>query len=674
MVDIFLFTPLSTGSLTDNIDKFITKCKSELTVFGSTLAWEAPVWPNIAVFSKLGVTTRKPSHEQVMDVGFRDFAKSYFRYQQGHNPTKGRNELKALRAIEAALLKLTGTAKIDRISFSILDEAAVLASEYYSKGAAYQCGRELERLAKFLADNNMAQASLESWKHPIVRPDDKNRTGKRGKELREKRLPDDVALNTLAEIFSNNPAHPRDIFTTSVFAMLMSAPSRITEVLALPVHCEIREKDRDGDERYGWRFYANKGFESDIKWIPTTMSTVAAEAIRRLTRLSANARRLATWAEENPTKFYRHSNCPNVRDDALLSMAQVCQALGLAYSTKKLCTTSLNNRKLITQDGVYTLNDLWKYVVSRLPEDFPWYDRDKGIKFSEALCALNANQLHGNRACSPVELHKPSHNFFNNDLSPRVSLTNGSHRSIFDRHGYRSESGAALKLTSHQPRHLLNTVAQRGGLSNLEIAKWSGRASVQQNRTYNHMSDYELVGLAESIDPSKSLYGPSGAVESHIPVTSLEFNTLDRAAAHVTEYGYCVHDYTISPCEKYRDCINCTEQVCIKGDFKNLLRIKERLERTEQLYETAKLALEQGEIGADRWYQYHEKTVFRLRDLVSILEDPKIENGSQVKLRGNDFSQLRRVIGKKAAEAIESKSAEAAMLADMRDLLGGGLG
>ena len=60
-----------------------------------------------------------------------------------------------------------------------------------------------------------------------------------------------------------------------------------------------------------------------------------------------------------------------------------------------------------------------------------------------------------------------------------------------------------------------------------------------------------------------------------------------------------------------------------------------------------------GEIGADRWYQYHKKTVTRLRELVAILEDPDIENGAQIKLRGNDFSQLRRVVAKKSNEAIE---------------------
>ncbi|MED5738117.1 integrase, partial [Enterobacter ludwigii] len=86
--------------------------------------------------------------------------------------------------------------------------------------------------------------------------------------------------------------------------------------------------------------------------------------------------------------------------------------------------------------------------------------------------------------------------------------------------------------------------------------------------------------------------------------------TLEHAAVHVTEYGYCVHDYTMSPCEKFRDCVNCTEQVCIKGDdAEKLDRIKIRLEKLERLFFLADAAVESGEIGTDRWYQYHKKTV-----------------------------------------------------------------
>lgn len=506
MAEIFQFKPKATLTAAENLEAFISKCRDQLTVFGSDLNWEHPVWPNITVFAKLGVITRKPMQGEVQDPEFIDFAKAYFRYQQGHHPTGSKNESKALRAVESALLQVNGNANIGGMSISVLDEAAELARQYYSDSLAYHCGREIERLAKFVAENQLVSSAVQNWINPIKRAEDKNKTGREARKNREHKLPSNIALYALAEIFANDPIYERDIFTTSVFAMLMSAPSRISEVLALPADCEVFETDREGIERYGWRFFAGKGYEGDIKWIPTVMVGVAKTAVARIKILSENARQLSKWIEMHPHRFYRHSNCPKVADDEPLTMEQSCMALGFAFESRKQCRSSLYNRGLAQKDGVHTLNSLWQHTMARLPDDFPWFDKNMGIKYSNALFALNVNQFHGNCGCSPVELHKPTNNFFNNDLSPREAL-DGKHASIFDRHGYHAENGERVKLTSHQARHLLNTIAQRGGLSNLEIAKWSGRADVKQNRTYNHMTEYELVSMAERLDPTKALFG-----------------------------------------------------------------------------------------------------------------------------------------------------------------------
>ena len=337
MAEIFQFKPKAILTAAENLGAFIAKCRDQLTVFGSELNWDAPVWPNITVFAKLGVTTRKPKPQEVQDPEFIDFAKAYFRYQQGHHPTGTKNESKALRAVEASLLQVNGSANIDGLSITVLDEAAELARQHYSDGSAYSCGREIKRLAKFVVENQLVPNAIQDWVNPIQRAEDKNKTGKEAKKNREEKLPSDTALNALAEIFANDPIHERDIFTTSVFAMLMSAPSRISEVLALPVDCEVFETDREGIERYGWRFFAGKGYEGDIKWIPTVMVGIAKTAVTRVRLLSENARQLAKWIEKHPDKFYRHANRPDVADDVPLTMVQTCMALGFAHDSQKTC-------------------------------------------------------------------------------------------------------------------------------------------------------------------------------------------------------------------------------------------------------------------------------------------------------------------------------------------------
>lgn len=674
MANIFSFVPKAELDAKTNLDSFICQCKNEMTVFGAGLDWGEWRWPKAGNFTKLGVNSRTKDEKDKLDEEFIDFAKAYFRYQQGHKPTGAKNELRALRAIEGALLQGKEAASINDISVSILDQAAQLIRENYAKGSDYHGGRELERLARFVTSKKLVAQDLSGWRSPIQRKKDNIQTGKKAKERRESKMPSEAALAAMAEIFANNPTEPADIFISAVFAMLMCAPSRITEILELPVDCEVEQEDSKGVVRYGWRFYSGKGFGANIKWIPTEMVGVAKEAINRIKLLTIESRKLAKWIEENPNKFYRHACCPDVEEDEPLSMIQASQALGLARHTRKAARTSLNNFKLEARDGGHTLSTLWKCVIARQPKGFPWFSKGSGIKCSNALFSMQRNLLHNQRGVSPVILWKPTNNVFNNDLSPRDSLE-GGHSSIFDRYGYKSEGGGRIKLTSHQARHLLNTIAQRGGLSQLQIAKWSGRAEAKQNRTYNHMSEYEMVVLAEELDTSLTLYGPSGDVLKHIPVSIQEFNTMEKGAVHVTEFGVCVHDFTMSPCDKYRDCLNCAEQVCVKGEKAKLARIKKRLKEVEEQYESAEKAMNDGLAGADRWYEYHLNTLNRLRELVLIIESPNTADGARIKLRNDKaFSPLRRAVESKLTKPASPNKEEARMLSDMTKMLGGGLG
>jgi hypothetical protein len=63
----------------------------------------------------------------------------------------------------------------------VLDEAAELARQHYSDGSAYHCGREIERLAKFVVENQLVPNAMQDWVNPIQRASDKNKTERRRK-------------------------------------------------------------------------------------------------------------------------------------------------------------------------------------------------------------------------------------------------------------------------------------------------------------------------------------------------------------------------------------------------------------------------------------------------------------------------------------------------------------
>jgi hypothetical protein len=559
--------------------------------------------------------------------------------------------MSALKCLERALDERARGMELQYVDASLLDRAAVLARGHYSAGMAYHAGRELERLARFVSDKRLIAATLD-WKSPIERSGDTVRTGRKAQEERDRKLPSDEALDALADIFASNPKVARDIFTTSVAAMLLCAPSRISELLALPEDCEVWETKRDGKRAYGWRFQPGKGGAPMIKWIPDAMVEVAQEAVRRVREMTIEARRIASWLEQNPNRFYRHSACPQVEESCPLSIMDAAAAVGIYNDATQHCRTELRRLGLSGRDGGDSFASLNKWVRARLPEGFPWFDEGRAVRFSGALFCLQAKALRSDMAASPCMIWRPTNNLFNNDLCSRQTSATYVSRGVFDRHGYNSGRTKPLKVTSHQFRHLINTMGQRGGLGQFEIARWSGRVDVKQNRVYDHMSEFELVDMLRQHDPElsldRSLTEIAEQIAVQLPMTRQEFNTLTIPTAHVTEYGFCIHDYVMSPCQRFRDCLNCTEQVCVKGD-RRLDRVRTRYAQVSQLMERARREIAEGSAGADRWYEIHALTEKRLGSLLTILEDPSIKDGAIIRLNNDqEFSPLRRALDAKA--------------------------
>lgn len=177
-----------------------------------------------------------------------------------------------------------------------------------------------------------------------------------------------------------------------------------------------------------------------------------------------------------------------------------------------------------------------------------------------------------------------------------------------------------------------------------------------QNRTYNHVSQEEKV--RESVKHGVQNIGikPENTTQRAIATPSWRIDVKDtgHAAIHVTEFGYCTHDYVISPCTKFRDCINCSNHVCVKGDKASLGRLEATAAYTEQLLEKAKVDMEE-EYGADKWATYHEKTKTRLLDLIALLTSKNIEDGALVRLKGDDFTHMKNLTGGSRNELIANE-------------------
>lgn len=684
MGDIVLFTPKSELDADENLRGFIALCCDQLTVFGDDLPFDENIWDLSSTiklkargskrfrvpFSTLLTANRKTV--DFMHEPFLSFAKSYFRYSFAMRPTKspGRR-IMALRALGHALNEHGEFPSPTRATTDSFNRAAALVKERFSAASGYRVGGELELLAKFMSENRIVVVPID-WRNPLKRPSSASRVGNEFDELRRSKLPSVAALDALPKLF-NLATEPLDVLVTSVAAILCSAPDRINEVLLLPVDCEIYQSKKDGACTYGLRWWPAKGADPMVKWIVPSMAEVVQGAVAKIKKLTAEARVVATWYKENPTKLYLPKEAVFLRNQEFLSTQEVGMVLysvGHARCTP-LAWCKLNNVP-ITKNGKHSVirfADLEKALIAKLPRNFPVLDGEVGLDFSDALFVFRKNELHAKKSVFNGLVESVTIDQINDALGGRAEFGLAS---VFQRYGFSEPDGSHIKVPSHQFRHYLNTLAQAGGMSQLDIAKWSGRKDIHQNTAYDHVSADELVlKIRNALGDDRQMFGPLAELPKRVVISRDEFARLKVPTAHTTEFGVCIHDYTMAPCQLHADCLNCNEQVCIKGDETRAARLRAELGVAIESLEAARLAQGEEAFGANRWVEHHQLTVERLGQLCAILDDPQVPVGAVIQL--SNLSVVSRI--EQAVETRADKQAEPLPLASpidaMRNLLAG---
>ncbi|MDB5335954.1 MAG: integrase family protein, partial [Planctomycetaceae bacterium] len=471
MKNVVHFRARADVTVQENLQGFVEVARSHLSIFGANLDFDSDVW-DITEYIHLrgkGNNRMRLQFLSFRPVGqslapsslaepFKDFAKAYIRYMQGLRPTKiPTHRLVALRALEASLLENGGVADARLTTGFILNRATQLIGERYAKTTAYRIARQLETLAAFMAKNRLTAASCR-WRSYLVRPNDADRVGKEFDQRRRERLPSQSALAALPLVF-RAAISPADVIFSSAAALLVSAPDRISEVLTLRVDCEVNDQKPDGGSVYGLRWFPAKGAEPMVKWIVPLMVPVVREAIARIRLATDEARRMARWYESNPSKLYLPPDLEHLRGAKLLTKKDMVQLFNLAStdSVNLVCRTYGLVPTVRGRNWRVRFCDVENTLLEQLPRDFPFLDRDLGLRFSDALFVVRRHELHAQRGTNPCVIGAVSTNQINSALGGKVE--HGS-SSIFSRLGFYESDGTPIRVSSHQFRHYLNTLAQ----------------------------------------------------------------------------------------------------------------------------------------------------------------------------------------------------------------------
>lgn len=650
-----------------NLESFVSYCRDEISVFGSNLDFESNVWDLTDIVGRASAGGRRSiafsswegSRRGVLTTDwivepFLSFAKAYVRHTHGIAPKKGNGSLvAALRAFDAAL-RSRGLNLPTDADGSVLDLAAQLSVERFEAVTAYGIGVELEKLSKFLVAYELSP-SLRPWKNWIPRQADTVRVGPKFDEERAAKMPSEAALHAIPRIF-HVATSSEDVVVTALLAVLCAAPDRVKEVLHLPVRCETEElHPKSGERAYGLRWWPVKGGQPMVKWVIPSMSDVVAEAIRRLREQTEPARELARAYELDPTRLVLPKHLQHLHAEQFVSFKDLADILwgdperyrnvAQFLATEKIKPVVLSVRK----QGVVLKADLDAWARSKLPRGFPWLSEELDLRYSDALFVSLRHQLRADFVTILCVLQQIHYTHIHKRISALADMGSTGGQTIFSRHGFFEPDGSQIKVRTHQLRHYLNTLAQAGGMSQLDIALWSGRKDVSQNAVYDHVSARELVGQIRS-SVGNGIIGPLARPDPRWLIARDEFARLKIPTAHTTDFGFCVHDYSMLPCTLHRDCLNCRELICVKGDAAKEANIRRQLAEVEELLERANRAQLSGDQGAGRWTVHYKATLARLRELLAILESPAVPLGSFIQLAEQKLESVpaahQRRIGK----------------------------
>ncbi len=706
MADALVFTPKHKLDCQKNYADFIAFAKNELTLFadhelessdGIQRGWNCDKWSWMtSKEQKLTIVFGKSdSHSEYIPFKqpFADFAKAYVRYEQSLNHKDSISWASSLVWIYKALEENATQNERSDVDLMHLNNTVINRVEEQVKSSGLSASRKraiglsFQKVLKFIK-NKRFKLDLQEWSNPFPRLSDSAiKLDKDSRKQEEDKCPSDYQMLQVADAF-HKAKTPRQQYFSSLYVMLMCQPSRSIELNGLTVN-SLQNSDKG---RWYLMWHPAKGGDPVRKWIPKLIEDVVQQAFKRLVDISAPARAAAKFAHENPDLFMLHEQCitpANFPQDQMLTYNQFATAMGLrvgengngsqaswaSAETKwlhklisKLNSVSNWKKDLLKGRIVSQDNEILNKITLKstgISIKFPSYRDLRTVvdqnyktkhfpnyghtKVWDCITLYRENEFHSEFAVKPFSWLMVKHS--------SLSYALGSHRggtvSIFDELSITDEDGSPLSITTHQPRHWLNTKLKLAGEEDWLIAKWSGRADIEQNKAYDGRTETQKSRLTKRIGQVTKGEGvmtvaktnqllepytsdaPPPAIVLHdlgLPV-SLKSLGVDRTGvAQFTGLGFCVHNYADSPCVKNGDCAVCSDHVCMKG----LPHTLDELKRLEKLYEEqladAKLKAEKQVFGADRWVTASGFRLSKIRTIITMMEDPHRPDGTPLRI------------------------------------------
>lgn len=502
-----------------------------------------------------------------------------------------------------------------------------------------------------------------------------SRAGRRAKvgsefeDERERKLPATGVIEALGELSGRKDLSDSDRVLSCAANLLVTCGFRATEVLGLPRDTIVRTPvlDADGspvlDENgepemdLGLRYWPAKGghIAVQIKPVPAPYRSIVLHAVEQVLAMTAPYAERARFMRDNPGRVQFGAPWDAMPGDTLLRYGDVAEMLGNTSddfdarhsSGRQWCernhvkvtlvpteTMGVSSRrkslkavkKADVEKAVIEMSD---HKTNILPEAVGEMFLDKALfVVPERFFVDRSSIVNGSaRSVKYSQL--------------QIWLTgrkNGMQMSVFERLDLRDAVGKPLSANSHQFRHHLDTLLAGGGLTEMERARFAGRANITHNSAYEHVPGrVRARRILEAINRGKAI---SPAVEHAKrmpdPIRREEFKeALFGQAAHLTELGLCTHDWASAPCPNHGSHTDCKDHWICKGDPSHRAEAERQLEGNRWLVEMARAERDDETYGADEWLEHTAKLCDRLEKIVSVHRSNMIPDGWLVQLNAD---------------------------------------
>jgi hypothetical protein len=631
-----------------NLAAMVGRARHESAAFGLDLSFNSPVWElpsdlrpsashqvvRLYFTTHEGGTSKDIAGRKPLAEPFASFLKAVVRLRHEAKPKTAQNHSVLVRAGRYLYDALEAEGYEPTMLLPRhFDAAARASTSREAPSSRYRVGLFLEELAGWVNRHGVAKVRID-FSNPFPRTGHGDtRFGKEADDRRARLMPSDEALDALARI-SNLVTEAADVVRMRCVELLVCGGWRINELLTVPHDCEVWDPvflngepviGPDGEQlrRYGIRYIAEKGGSAGIKWIPTAMVDVARRAVSDIRRETSRARAVAEWNALNPGRTWLPDGWRGLPLGRLLGTTEVEEVTATVNGFNFLNTRGLGD--LVDGRVVTTIGQFEAALAAQMPQI---QLAGKIVPLHEFLFVMPLNWSHRQRGVISAVVGLVQDQQIYDLTVGRPGVAN-----IFERMGVTGPDGKPFEIRSHQFRHWLNTLAQQGGMSQMEIARWSGRKDVGQNGAYDHTSAVAMAARARELLLDGKVLGAVAQVHERLPLARREaFREAQFATAHTTDLGMCVNDWSLTPCIEHGSCAACSQHLVVKGNLEQRVRAEQLLEEHEFLLAAAEAEVADDTYGASNFVAHNARMRDAMKAVLATHADACIADGTLVQI------------------------------------------